>query len=119
MTLVGADLLKQLGFNVDLASVDQGTLQQRRASQAVPGAGGWSVFLSGISGTNGFDPATNFALRGNGKQAWIGWPTSPRLEALRQDWLDAPDLAAQKAVCRQVQSQAFEDVPYVPLGDYY
>ena len=30
---VGADLLKRMGFNVDLQSLDWGTVQQRRASK--------------------------------------------------------------------------------------
>ena len=57
-------------------------------------------------------------LRGNGKDATVGWPTSPKLEALRNAWFAAPDLATQKKICEQMQLQAFEDVPYVPLGQY-
>lgn len=31
----------------------------------------------------------------------------------------APDLAAQQAVARAIQAQFWQDVPYVPLGEYY
>ncbi|SUV85431.1 extracellular substrate-binding protein [Bordetella pertussis] len=58
-------------------------------------------------------------MRGNGKQAWFGWPTSERLEQLRIDWFNAPDLDAQKKICREIQLQVFEDVPYIPLGATY
>jgi peptide/nickel transport system substrate-binding protein len=37
------------------------------------------------------------------QQAWFGWPTIPRIEELRQAWFDAPDLAGQQAVARQIQ----------------
>ena len=65
------------------------------------------------------DPATNVALRGNGGDAWFGWPTSPRLEDLREQWLEAPDLATQKAIVRQIQTAAFEEVPFIPLGQIF
>ena len=31
-------------------------------------------------------------------------------------WLDAPDLAAQKRVAREIQLQAWQDAPFLPLG---
>ncbi len=41
------------------------------------------------------------------------------METLRQDWFAAPDLAAQRTICRDIQTQALHDVLYVPLGQYY
>ena len=38
------------------------------------------------------------------------------LEALRDAWLSAGDLAAQKQIAEDIQRQAFVDVPYIPLG---
>ena len=38
------------------------------------------------------------------------------LEDLRAQWFTAPDLAAQKAIAVKMQLQAFQDVPYIPLG---
>ena len=64
-------------------------------------------------------PPGHLPLRGNGLDAFPGWPTAPRLEALRQDWLAAPDLAAQQAIARQIQLQAMQDAPVLPLGLYY
>jgi peptide/nickel transport system substrate-binding protein len=58
-------------------------------------------------------------LRGNGKQGWFGWPTDAKLEALREQWFDAPDVAAQKTICEQIQLQAFESVPFMPVGQWY
>ena len=40
-------------------------------------------------------------------------------EALREDWFNAPDLAAQKQVCEKVQLQAFQSVPFVPVGQWF
>ena len=38
---------------------------------------------------------------------------------LRDAWLDAPDLASQKSIADQMQLQAFDDPPFVPLGEFF
>ena len=113
---VGQDLLRRLGLNVDYQVSDWGTIVQRRAKMDPVAAGGWSVYHTYWSGLDQFTPATHAFLRGNGRNAGPGWPTSPVLEALRANWFAAPDLAAQKAVAASMQRQAFVDVPYIPLG---
>ena len=119
MGVVGADMLKRAGLNVDVQATDWGTVVQRRAKKDSPASGGWSVFFTSFSGLDQFTPAGYIALRGNGDKAWFGWPTAPKLEALRDQWFAAPDLAAQKKICEDIQRQAFIDVPFLPLGLYY
>ena len=113
---VGQDLLKQMGLNVDYQVSDWGTIVQRRAKMDPVEAGGWSVYHTFWSGLDQFTPATHAFLRANGKNAGPGWPSSPALEDLRAQWFAAPDLAAQQAIAAKMQVQAFQDVPYVPLG---
>ncbi|HTW72504.1 MAG TPA: ABC transporter substrate-binding protein [Acetobacteraceae bacterium] len=113
---VSADMLKRVGFNVDYQATDWGTVVQRRASQKPPSEGGWNVFNTGFSGLDFFTPAADLPLRGNGKKAWFGWPTMPKIEELRTAWFDAPDLSSQKKICTEIQLQAFQDVPYWPVG---
>jgi peptide/nickel transport system substrate-binding protein len=51
-------------------------------------------------------------------QAW--WrPTDATFEQLRDQWLEAPDLSAQKKICDQIQLRAFEEVPFIPLGQWF
>jgi len=38
---------------------------------------------------------------------------------LRQQWIDAPDDAARRKLAVDLQLQALEDVPYVPLGQVF
>ena len=52
----------------------------------------------------------------SGPNAWFGWPNAPKLEALREAWLEAKDEEEQKRIVRDMQLQAWQDVPYVPLG---
>jgi peptide/nickel transport system substrate-binding protein len=116
---VGADMLRRCGMNVDYQIMDWGTLVQRRAKKDPPDKGGWNVFFTGFGGLDFLNPAAHLLLRGNGANAWFGWPDDPKLETLRQAWFDAPDLAAQKAICQDIQRQALQDVTYIPLGQYY
>mgnify|MGYP001034905571 FL=1 len=110
------DLLKKLGMNVDSQAMDWATLVQRRAKMDPVDKGGWSVFQTSWAGVDQANPVGHVFLRGNGKQAAPGWPTSEKLESLRDEWIKAPDLAAQKKLADALQLQAFQDVPYIPLG---
>jgi peptide/nickel transport system substrate-binding protein len=116
---VGTDMFVKAGMNVDAQVMDWGTVVNRRAKKDSPEHGGWNVFFSGWSGLDMFNPAGHLSLRGNGAGAWFGWPTSPKLEQLRDAWFEAPDLATQQKIAAEMQRQAFIDVPYIPLGQYF
>ncbi|MBR0649596.1 ABC transporter substrate-binding protein [Roseomonas terrae] len=118
-TLVGADLFRRMGFDVDLVSADWGTVVQRRASKNPLEQGGWSGFFTFWSGVDHWNPASHASIRGHGDAAWPGWPTIPAIEAQRNAWFDAPDEAAAKAATAEMQRIAFDQVPYVPVGMYY
>ena len=92
---------------------------QRRANKNPPDQGGWNAFCTGFAGLDFLTPATHAAVRGNDGQAWFGRPTSPSIEELREMWLDTPDLARRKKLAAEIQAQAFQDVPYLPLGFGY
>ena len=113
---VAADQMRRAGMNVDIVPVDFGVWLQRRASKAPVDQGGWSCTTTLLPGLDLWDPISHLPLRGNGLNAWFGWPTSPGLETLRDTWIAAPDLPARQALARRIQAQAFEDVPYIPTG---
>ena len=66
-------------------------------SKEPPDKGGWNVYFTIIDGLFNANPATNSAIRGDGKSGMDGWPNSPRLEALREAWLDAAELDDREA----------------------
>lgn len=116
MSQVGADLFKRIGLNVDLQAMDAGTMFQRRANRDSVDKGGWSCFPSMVGGADTLNPAVSFLTRGNGADAWYGWPTIPALEDARAAWFDAPDLAAQRALCGQMQVAVLDAAPHLSLG---
>ena len=116
---VGADTLQRSGFNVDVQYMDWGTLVQRLSKVDAAEQGGWNVYHSYWSGVDQWDPAVNASLRTLGRAGGPGWPDSPKMEEMRNDWLAAPDVEAQKKIAREIQAEAFKVVPYLPLGQMF
>jgi peptide/nickel transport system substrate-binding protein len=119
LTTVLTDALKRSGLNAESATSDWGTVLQRRARQDAPAQGGWNALIVLFGGVDLGNPGVHPLLRANGRQGWFGWPTSAPLEALREEWLDAPDIAAQQAIARRIQAQFWQDLPWIPLGQYF
>ena len=119
IALLAADVMARIGLNVDVQTMDWGTLIQRRAKDVPPAQGGWTVVFTSLNGSGTMDPAAHLGIRANGLKAWAGWPTSPKLEDLRSAWFDTQDVAEQATICAEIQRQFWLDVPYIPLGSYY
>jgi peptide/nickel transport system substrate-binding protein len=119
MSLVTAELLGKLGMKVDLLAMDWGSMLRRMANRELPSKGGYNLFCTFSPGFSHYNPAAHNFLRGSGDKATYGWSVSPTLEALRGKWFDAPDAAARVEIGKEIQRQAFIDVPYVPLGLFY
>jgi peptide/nickel transport system substrate-binding protein len=119
MSEVAADVFHQLGMNMDYIATDWATTAQRLLSQEPLDKGGWSLNANLAPGFSVMSPAAHSFLRGLGKQSLFGWPTMPKVEELRSQWIDATDPEEQKRLCREIQLQAFQDVPYVPLGAFF
>ena len=113
---VTADLYRRMGVNLDYQAMDWGTLVQRRAKMDGLDQGGWSVFHTNWTGADQGTPATHVFLRGSGKSAAPGWPDMPKMEEMRNNWLRATDPETQKRIAREMQMLAFEEVPYIPVG---
>ena len=118
LTEVGADLMRRAGAKLDYAPSDWATVVQRRANRGPAAQGGWDMLFTFFSGVDFLNPAVHLMLRGNGTAAWPGWPTAPKVEALREAWM-AADSAARPGLARQVQQAAFEELPYIPLGQFF
>ena len=117
-TLVVADSLARVGIAVEDQAMDWGTTLQRRASKAPLGKGGWSLFVSVTPVPEYRDPMVASLLRGNGNDAWIGWPDNPAMEQAYSDWLDAVTEEEQTRQEKKIALIAMESVPFIPLGRY-
>jgi peptide/nickel transport system substrate-binding protein len=109
---------QRIGLNVEYVSTDWGTVISRRASKEPVEKGGWSTFVTTADGLGLANPIGNNMIRGAGQNGWFGWPTSPRLVALREAWLDATDLATQRKIAEDIQRVVWDEVPYIPVGQW-
>jgi peptide/nickel transport system substrate-binding protein len=120
LSLAGTEQLRRAGMNVDLQEMELGASIRRRTSKAEPDKGGWSAFFGlldrSVPNTN---PYGNVWIRADGLAASDGWPTSPRIEALRAAWLDAGNIDEQRRICTELQMELWQDVPYIPMGEYW
>jgi len=119
MSEVAGDALRRCGVNLDYHTSDWGTALGRLASQEPPDKGGWSLFSTWAFGAGVANPAAHAYIRGSGRTATFGWFTSEKMEALRTGWLEATSPDEQARICRDMQADAFQEVPFYPTGVFY
>jgi peptide/nickel transport system substrate-binding protein len=115
---VTADRLRRIGFNVELAETDWGTVVQRRVRTQPTDQGGWSIFHTYGSSLAYLNPAVSSLVKGQGPTGWFGWYTSPRAQELVESWLDAPDAERQQSIANELNKLAQDDVATIPLGQF-
>ena len=113
-----ADRLRRIGFNIELADTDWGTVVQRRARTQPVDQGGWSIFHTFGSALAYLNPAVSSLVKGPGASGWFGWYGSPRAQELVEAWLDAPDADRQLSIANELNKLAQDDVATVPLGQF-
>jgi peptide/nickel transport system substrate-binding protein len=117
--VVAAQLLREAGFKVDLQATDWQTVVTRRASQKPPAEGGWNMFFTNWAGADVSNPVVNASISGRGKNGgWFGWAEDAKIEQLRDAFSRAQAPEDQKKLAAEAQKEAYEQVLYIPLGQY-
>jgi peptide/nickel transport system substrate-binding protein len=110
--------LESIGFKVILKAVDWSTNLVVRARKDPPDKGGWNLLHTWFHAADVINPAVHFGLSGAGPRAWFGWPEIPALEKLATDWVLATDEPKRLRLADEIQRIAFEEVAYVPWGEW-
>lgn len=117
--IVVAQQLRDAGFKVDLQATDWQTVVTRRASQKPVKEGGWNMFFTNWVGADVMNPIANASIGGKGtKGGWFGWAEDAKIEQLKDAYARSTSPDEQKKIAADIQKQAFEQVIYVPLGQY-
>ncbi len=117
LAIVGAQHLRNAGFNVEMLATDWQTSITRRSIQKPPKEGGWSMFFSVWAAPDVLHPIANSTLNSKGTSGgWFGWPKDDEMEKLRDDFVRAGSHDDQLKVAKQIQAHVFDYVTYVPLG---
>ncbi|ANF57337.1 ABC transporter substrate-binding protein [Halotalea alkalilenta] len=116
--IVAAQALRQVGFNVEVQSMDWQTLISRRVSMAPPAQGGWNMFFSTWIVPEINTPLVSSMLSGRGDTAFFGWPDDPVAEEIKMAYIRAETAEAQREAALRFQQHAMEQVLYIPLGEF-
>jgi peptide/nickel transport system substrate-binding protein len=114
-----AQMLRQAGFKVDLQATDWQTVVSRRTSQKPTSEGGWNMIFTYSAAADVMNPIVNQPLGGRGKNGgWFGWAEDAKIEQLKDAFLHASSPEEQKKVAEDIQKEAYDQVIYVPLGQF-
>jgi peptide/nickel transport system substrate-binding protein len=117
--LMVAQLLRQAGFKVDVQAMDWQTVVTRRAIQKPPKDGGWNMFFTYQGAADSMNPLVNIPMGGKGTNGgWYGWSEDPKLEQLRDSFARATSPEERKKIALDVQKEAYDQVIYIPLGQF-
>ena len=117
--IVAAQLLRNAGFRVDVQAADWQTVVSRRTSKKPPKEGGWNMFFTNVVAADVMNPIANVQISGRGKNGgWFGWPNDPKMEALRDAFARSSSPEEQKKIAAEIQEEAYDQVIYIPLGQY-
>lgn len=105
---VAEQMLRGIGLNVELQSMDFGSVMQRFRSREATASGGWSCFTVNWTGYTTVSPANHTLLVGNEKDT--------RMAALVDAWYDAPDLPAEKVAAEAISRHFYQEPPFAPIG---
>ncbi|MEM7255155.1 MAG: ABC transporter substrate-binding protein [Pseudomonadota bacterium] len=119
-SLVTAQVLRDIGMDVEMQAMDWSTLTSRRAEKKSPADGGWNIFHTYSTGADATSPVANIGISGGGiERAWFGWPTDTKTEELRDAYARASSDADKKKIVDELQGRLFEVVPYVNYGQWF
>jgi peptide/nickel transport system substrate-binding protein len=117
--VVAAQLLRQAGFKVDLQSTDWQTVVSRRALQKPVSEGGWNMFFTNWAAADLMNPIVNYSIGGKGKSGgWFGWAEDAKIEKLKDEFARSSSPEEQKKIAAEIQKEAYDQVIYVPLGQF-
>ena len=117
--IVAAQLLREAGFKVDVQATDWQTVVTRRASQKPPKEGGWNMFFTNWAAADVVNPIASLPVSGKGKNGgWFGWPEDAKLESMRDAYARSVSPDEQKKIAADIQAQVYDQVIYIPLGQY-
>ena len=56
---------------------------------------------------------------GRGKNGgWFGWADDPKIEQLKDKFVRAASVDEQKKIAEEIQKEAYDQVIYIPLGQF-
>lgn len=118
LTQVTADLLREIGMNVEVQDMDWATLLERRQNRGPVSENGWSMFHSWWIASDVASPLS-IAFSGDPKTGWVGWARDAQLEQLRSEFARAKSQEEQQEIAARVQERLWAIGAFGVLGQFY
>ena len=116
---VTQQLLRDLGFTVDLQAMDFQTFATRRLNIKPAAEGGWNIAHTTNTSVDQASPISSPPMNAAGHPAgWWGWARDAEIEAMRAAFARTSDAAERKALAEKIQIRAYDQVLYLPLGQF-
>ncbi|MBE9607161.1 ABC transporter substrate-binding protein [Acetobacteraceae bacterium H6797] len=116
MAPVTEQLLKSMGMNVQVDTMDWNSLLARRAKNLPVEQGGWSIAWGLWSNLDLMNPIINLNLDGRGARGYVGWADNPKMEELRNQFSFEADPVKQQVIATELQRLSNEEAYSIPLG---
>jgi peptide/nickel transport system substrate-binding protein len=117
-TQVLIQAMREAGINLDVQSMDWGSVVSRRAKKEPPAQGGWHIFVTTTGGVGSANPVLHTWLGAACDKGLFGWPCDEQVEALRNGFAFAQTDEEKKRIARDLQTRAMEQVVYIPFGQW-
>jgi peptide/nickel transport system substrate-binding protein len=117
-TQVLIQAMREAGINLDIQSMDWGSVVSRRAKKEPPAQGGWHIFVTGTGGVGASNPILHTWLGAACDKGLFGWPCDDKIEQLRSAYAFAQTDEEKKTIARDLQTRAMEQVVYIPFGQW-
>ena len=113
LAAITAEVMEEIGFEVDLQPMDWATLGTRRVDPDL-----WEAFHTWSGTGRVLGPLLNTSLQ---KDGWFNkyQDTSGRMSELMSEYARANSPEEQFAVWEQINAFAYEDIPIVRIGDFF
>jgi peptide/nickel transport system substrate-binding protein len=77
------------------------------------------MFITNWVSADVVNPISNIAVGGQGKKGgWFGWAEDAKVEQLKDAFVRAASAEDQKKIATEIQKETYDQVLYVPLGQY-
>lgn len=113
-----AQQLGDAGVKVELRPTPWAHVEEALSQRGSPEARGWGALAFAISGSEALTPLTHSFIRGPASNPVFGWPESADIERHVQRWIQATTYAEQLEEAHNIEAAAFQDLPYLPLGQF-
>ena len=117
-TQVLIQAMREAGLNLDVQSMDWGSVVSRRAKKEPPAQGGWNIFVTTMGTVGASNPVLHSWIGAACDKGAFGWPCDAKVEELRNAYAFAQTETEKKQIARDLQVRAIEQVVYIPFGQW-